>query len=218
MAQIADWYFDFISPFAYLQFRQLEKLPGDLVIHYKPVLFAGLLDHWGQKGPAEIAAKRKFTYRFVQWKAAEMGIPLKFPPAHPFNPLVFLRTAIAMGSKREAIATIFDFLWKEGNDPAANDTVAELGTKLAVDDLDQRAHNPAVKEKLKQNGEEALRRGVFGVPTLVLDDELFWGSDSLEMFSAYLGNRELFQTTEMRRISDLPAGQQRKILKEPDRP
>lgn len=211
MAQTADWYFDFVSPFAYLQFQQLEKLPSDLVIQYKPVLFAGLLDHWGQKGPAEIATKRKFTYRFVQWKAAEMGIALKFPPAHPYNPLVFLRAAIAMGSKREAIGTIFDFLWKDGNDPSAADVVAELGTRLAVDDLDQRAQHPTVKEKLKQNGEEALRRGVFGVPTFVLDDELFWGSDSLEMFRAYLQNRDLFQTTEMRRISDLPVGQERKV-------
>ena len=211
MAKTADWYFDFISPFAYLQFQQLEKLPGDLVIHYKPVLFAGLLDHWGQKGPAEIAAKRKFTYRFVQWKAGDMGIALKFPPVHPFNPLVFLRAAIALGSQRKAVGTIFDFLWKEGNDPAADGVMAELGKRLAVDDLDQQVQHPTVKEKLKQNGEEALRRGVFGVPTLVLDGELFWGSDSLEMFRAYLENRDLFQTTEMRRISDLPAGQERKI-------
>lgn len=210
MTKTADWYFDFISPFAYLQFQQLAKLPPGLVINYKPVLFAGLLDHWGQKGPAEIPAKRKFTYRFVQWKAGELGIPLKFPPQHPFNPISFLRTAIVLGSTPDAIARIFDFLWKEGNDPMAGDVLAELGKRLAVDDLDKRVADPTVKEKLRQNGQDALAQGVFGVPTFVADGELFWGSDSLDMFCAYLKNPGLLQSAEMLRISDLPVGQERK--------
>lgn len=210
MAKTADWYFDFISPFAYLQFQQLNTLPPDLVINYKPVLFAGLLDHWGQKGPAEIAAKRKFTYRFVQWKAGELGIPLKFPPQHPFSPLSFLRAAVALGATNESIATIFEFLWKEGNDPSVPDAVLELGKRLAVDDLNARVADPTVKEILIQNGKEALARGVFGVPTIVVDGELFWGSDSLDMFCAYLKNPGLLQSAEMLRISDLPVGQERK--------
>lgn len=212
MAQFADWYFDFISPFAYLQFQQLAKLPPGLVINYKPVLFAGLLDHWGQKGPAEIATKRKFTYRFVQWKSDDLGIPLKFPACHPFNPIAFLRAAVALGTKRDAIGVIFDFLWKEGSDPAASDALIELGKRLAVDDLNERAQDPTVKEKLRQNGQDALAQGVFGVPTLVADGELFWGSDSLEMFVAYLRDRDLFHSTEMLRISELPVGQMRKTV------
>ena len=210
MAQSADWYFDFISPFAYLQFRQLAQLPPDLVINYKPVLFAGLLDHWGHKGPAEIPAKRRFTYRFVQWKAGELGIPVKFPARHPFNPIPFLRAAVALGSTPETIAAIFEFLWKEGNDPEAGDAVAKLGARLAVHDLAERVADPTIKEELRQNGQEALGLGVFGVPTLVADGELFWGSDSFEMYLAYLQKPGLFQSAEMRRISDLPTGQERK--------
>lgn len=210
MATSADWYFDFISPFAYLQFQQLERLPPDLIINYKPVLFAGLLDHWGQKGPAEIAAKRKFTYRFVQWKAGELNIPLRFSLEHPFNPIPFLRAAVALGATRESIGLIFDFLWKEGNDPSATDAVVKLGARLAVDDLNERAQDPTVKEKLRQNGLDALRQSVFGVPTFVVDGELFWGSDSLEMLRAYLENPLLFESAEMRRISDLPEGKKRR--------
>lgn len=213
MAQSADWYFDFVSPFAYLQFQQLVKLPPDLVIHYKPVLFAGLLDHWGQKGPAEIAAKRRFTYRFVQWKAGELGISLKFPQQHPFNPIPFLRVAVSLGATQNAVATIFDFLWKEGNAPSAADALPELGKRLAVDDISLRVADPTVKGKLMQNGQDALAQGVFGVPTFVVHRELFWGSDSLEMFAAYLRDRNLFQSAEMLRISDLPLGQMRKAVK-----
>ena len=210
MPKTADWYFDFISPFAYLQFQQLPQLPPDLVIKYKPVLFAGLLDHWGQKGPAEIAAKRKFTYRFVQWKARELNIPLRFPAEHPFNPIPFLRAAVALGATRTSIGLIFDYLWKEGNDPSAGDVLVQLGKKLNVDDLDERAQDPTIKEKLKQNGQEALAQGVFGVPTFVADGELFWGSDSFEMFCAYLQKPDLFQSAEMLRVSDLPVGQERR--------
>ena len=91
----ADWYFDFVSPFAYLQSEELASLAPRLAIRYRPVLFAALLDAHGQKGPAEIAAKRAFTYRFVIWRAKQLGIRLKFPPEHPFNPLPLLRLAIA---------------------------------------------------------------------------------------------------------------------------
>src|SRR6266487_3546889 len=90
----ADWYFDFISPFSYLQCEQLPTLERSIRIRYRPVLFAALLAAHGHKGPAEIASKRRFTYRFVVWQSAKLGIPLKFPAAHPFNPLSLLRLAI----------------------------------------------------------------------------------------------------------------------------
>jgi 2-hydroxychromene-2-carboxylate isomerase len=63
--RIADWYFDFISPFAYLQSEQLHRLQPLVQIRYRPVLFAGLLKHWGNKGPAEVLPKRQFTYEFA---------------------------------------------------------------------------------------------------------------------------------------------------------
>ena len=80
-----DWYFDFVSPYSYIALHRLRELPQPVT--YKPVLFAGLLNHWGQKGPAEIPAKRRWTYRWCTWWAASLGIPFRFPAAHPFNPL-----------------------------------------------------------------------------------------------------------------------------------
>ena len=110
----ADWYFDFISPFAYLQFATLAQLPRDLEITFRPVVLAGILNHLQHKGPAEIPGKRRFTYRHVQWLARHHGIALKFPPAHPFNPLRALRLAIALDCRRDAIVAIFRFIWRDG--------------------------------------------------------------------------------------------------------
>ena len=83
----AVWYFDLVSPFAYLALGEIEDLAARMPLIFKPVLFGAMLSHWGQLGPAEIAPKRVQTYRICVWTARERGIPFRFPPAHPFNPL-----------------------------------------------------------------------------------------------------------------------------------
>jgi len=114
---IADWYFDFVSPFAFLQSEQLGTLPQKVSVRYRPVLFAAILEANGQRGPAEIPAKRAFTYRFCLWQAKRLGIPMRFPPEHPFNPLPLLRLAIACDSTAAAVQAIFRFVWRDGRLP-----------------------------------------------------------------------------------------------------
>lgn len=70
-----DFYFDFVSPFSYIAFARLDRLPPDVEVRLKPVLFAGLLGHWGHTGPAELAPKRKWTYRWCHWWARSLGVP-----------------------------------------------------------------------------------------------------------------------------------------------
>src|SRR5882672_1787834 len=135
----ATWYFDFVSPFAYIGLHRLKELPADLAIDYRPVLFAGLLNHWGQKGPAELPSKRRYTYRWSHWWAHSLGLPLKFPAAHPFNPLHHLRLAIASGSKPQAVRAIFDSLWTTGaqaSDPARFAVLLQE-LNLKMEDLEQ---------------------------------------------------------------------------------
>ena len=110
----ATWYFDFISPFAYICLHRLKELPVDLTIEFRPVLFAAMLNHWGQKGPAEMPTKRRYSYRWSHWWAHSLGIPLRYPAAHPFNPLHHLRLAIACGSKPDVVRKIFDSIWTTG--------------------------------------------------------------------------------------------------------
>ena len=206
----ADWYFDFISPFAYLQSEVLGRFDGKLAIRPLPVLFAGLLRHWGQKGPAEMATKRRFTYRQVQWVADRNGIPFRFPPQHPFNPVRVLRAAVALGSSLDATREIFRFIWGEGRDPNDPAEWAELARRLDAPDLDARCNAPEVKSRLLQHGEQALAAGVFGVPTLAIDGELFWGFDATGMALDYLADPALFGRGEYPRIASLPVGAARK--------
>ena len=113
----ATWYFDFVSPYAYLQSRMLERFAGKATIAMKPVLFAGLLGHWKTVGPAETPPKRLWTYRFCTWFGRAHGFRFKFPPRHPFNPLKPLRLAMR-SARRKRCSAIFDFIWAEGRDPS----------------------------------------------------------------------------------------------------
>jgi len=174
-----SWVFDVISPFAYLAFPRLEELPAGVELEVVPVLLAALLDHFGQRGPAEIPSKRRFTYRFVLWRARRLGLPLRMPPAHPFNPLAALRLIIAAGS-------------------------TSLAAQLSVADPQAAIADPAIKQRLRDNTSWACSRGVFGVPTLLIGEELFWGHDAIDMALDYLRQPQAFADPDMRSVDSLP--------------
>jgi 2-hydroxychromene-2-carboxylate isomerase len=204
----ALWYFDFISPFAWIALNRLKELPADLEIEYRPVLFAGILQHWGQKGPAEMETKRRYTYRWVHWWAAQLGVPLRFPAAHPFNPLHHLRLCIACGSTPEAIRAIYESVWTTGEDATDQGRFMALCERLKV--KPEALGAPEVKDSLRRNTEEAIKQGVFGVPTLEVDGELFWGADSMEFAQAFLKDPAVVRNSEMRRLDGLPVAAARK--------
>jgi 2-hydroxychromene-2-carboxylate isomerase len=203
----AIWYFDFISPYSYFGLYELARLPADVRVEYRPALFAGLLNHWGQRGPAEIPGKRMWTYRWCTWYAAQRGIPFKFPRAHPFNPLGYLRLAVAANSSPAAIRTIFERLWTTGSDAADAKVLEELATSLGISR--EQLAEPRVKESLRANSDAAIAHGVFGVPSLVVDGEVFWGADATDFALAYLADRSVLENEEMRRVSSLPVGASR---------
>ena len=205
----ADWYFDFVSPFSYLQCEQLPALETRLRIHYRPVLFAGLLKAHGHKGPAEIPAKRRFTYRFLVWQARKLGVPFKFPAVHPFNPLPLLRLAIAADCDPDAVRRIFRFVWRDGRLGDLPIEWAELMSELHLPDAQQRIESPEVKAALHRNTDEAIAKGVFGVPTLAIGDELFWGVDATAMAADYVAADCSFGDPEMARVAGLPIGVER---------
>jgi 2-hydroxychromene-2-carboxylate isomerase len=182
-------YLDFISPYAYLAFERLpEALRGvSYSVRYKPVLFASLLKHHGQLGPAEIPAKRGWTYRHVMWAAQQQKTPIDMPLSHPFNPLGLLRLAVACDEagtpNRYACESIFRHVWTGGQEASDTARLAALSAQLApVQDV----ASERVKEQLKAHAAEAIGLGVFGVPAFVVDGKVFWGLDSLPMLRDYL--------------------------------
>lgn len=190
-----DFHFDFISPYAYLAFEALPQTLAGIPcqVNYRPVLFAALLRHHGQLGPAEIDAKRDWTYRQVQWLAHVNGLRLDLPTAHPFNPLALLRLALATVAEgnpgREACAAIFEHVWQGAHDATDPERIAALTKKLAP------VRDPAggeVKVELGNNTDAAIRQGIFGVPAMSIDDKQFWGFDSLPMLRAWLDGDDWF--------------------------
>ena len=205
----ADWYFDFISPFAYLQLPRILALRERVRISPVPIVFGAVLAHHGQLGPAEIAGKREFTYRFVQWQADRTGIALRFPPAHPFNPLAALRLCVAAGSSWDAVRAIFDHLWRDGHSGVDANELAPIAYALGIDDIGSAIASTQVKATLRANTEAALAAGVFGVPTLDLGGTLLWGNDASPLIADLLDNPALFETEAYRRIATLPSGVER---------
>jgi 2-hydroxychromene-2-carboxylate isomerase len=201
-----SWVFDVISPFAYLSLKELSRLPPDVEVEFVPVLFAGLLNHFGQVGNAEIETKRQFTYRFVLWRSMSLGIAMRMPPAHPFNPLQALRLIVAAGASRRVVETVFDAVFLHARDVTDPATIADLAKNLNVADPEHALTDVKVKQKLRANTDWAIGRGVFGVPTFVIGDQIFWGHDSLDMAIDYLRDPRQFESSEMKRIRSLPVG------------
>jgi 2-hydroxychromene-2-carboxylate isomerase len=189
MKHITFW-FDVISPYAYLAFEQLPQALDGLScgVSYRPLLFAGLLNHWGHKGPAEIEPKRAWTFRHVAWLAHRHGVTLQTPAQHPFNPLALLRLATACAPTdgtppRSACEQVFGHVWQDGGDASEATRLDALARRLAPPRDPQSVE---VKQALRDATDTAIAKGVFGVPTFEVDGRLFWGVDSIEMLVACL--------------------------------
>ena len=197
------WYFDTVSPFSYLALPAVEALATRRAVALRPVVLGAILAHWGGLGPAEVPPKRLHTYRLCQFLADRAEVPMRFPPRHPFRSIDSLRLLTALGATLPAVRTMFEFVWREGRDPSDPAEFAALRERLPA--LDARSLDDA-KAALREATDAAVAAGVFGVPTLRIGTELFWGVDAIPMAEAYLGDGSLLSRGEMARLADLPYG------------
>ena len=210
-----DLWFDSLSPYAWLAFERLpQALEGhSIAVNYQPLLLGGVLAHWGQKGPAEIAPKRAWTYRQALWLAQQQGTPLQLPRPHPFNPLALQRLALAAAPaggtpNRRTVELLFRHVWcRDGADPNEPAALAALQAAVAPQ------RDPAgddVKAELRARTEAAVAQGIFGVPTLVCRGRQFFGLDALPMLRAALDGDAWFDGPAWDDAGSQPPGLQRR--------
>ncbi len=202
--QIIDYYFDFLSPYSYFSFKNLDKLPKNIAINYKPVAMGTVFNHWDMKGPGEIAPKRSYMLKQCFIYAAQKSIDFIPPKNHPFNPLYALRLATkacSQESQKEMIKVLFNSCWAQGIELGEPDELKIILQKNNLDPtLVDKTFEKEVKLELKRNTKEAISKNVFGVPSFCVDHELFWGNDSIENLISFLSgdfvswDKELFNS------------------------
>lgn len=190
------FYLDFISPYSYIAWTQVHALAArhGRSVEPVPVLFAAMLNHWGHKGPAEIPPKRLYVFKDVLRTAYTHSLPLEPPPSHPFNPLLGLRVAsldMDEDTRRALIDALYGATWGGGPGITDPEIVDQIAWSVGVEHAVERATAPAAKQRVKERTTAAIAAGVFGVPTVIVDEELFWGFDAFDHIEAFLRGEDL---------------------------
>ena len=200
----AIFYYDIVSPFAYLYIKQRQRLEKFLDILPVPVLLGGLLRAAENKGPGEIAAKRPHTYQFCVWQAKKLGIPFRFPAHHPFMTVAAQRLLVEQNANWTMVERAFDYVWVEGKDP--NQSWPEFCIYLGLPENTTKPDNPEVKKQLIDNTNQAKDHGAFGVPALVVNGHCFWGVDTIDWVLDFLARPNMFEEEQYTFAASVPNG------------
>jgi 2-hydroxychromene-2-carboxylate isomerase len=212
--KILSFYFDYISPYAYLAWHRLQTFAPEhgLRVAVQPTLFAALLNAHGHKGPGEIAPKRAYMFKDCTRLAAGLGLPFEPPASHPFNPLPSLRASLLdmeEATRAKLVTRLFAATWAERRDVGSLEVVAELCAGIGIADAADRIAEPSVKRRLREATERAIEIGVFGVPTFVVDTELFWGNDSFPHLERFLAGKDPVPPDDAERWARVEASAER---------
>lgn len=199
--RVLRFHFDYISPYSYLAWQRLRSFAPEHGLRVEPIptVFAGFLNEHGHKGPGEIPPKRAYMFKDCIRGAAWLDVPFEPPATHPFNPLPSLRASLLEmeDETRAALITrLYAATWAESRDIGSAEVVSELCAEVGVRDVLERIRDPAIKKRLLDAGREAIAIGVFGVPTMIVDGELFWGTDSFPHLARYLAGEDPVQAED----------------------
>jgi 2-hydroxychromene-2-carboxylate isomerase len=200
----ATFYYDIVSPFAYLYIKQRERLEKKLEITPVPILLGGLLRAAENKGPGEVAAKRPHTYQFCIWQAEKLGIPFRFPEHHPFMTVAPQRLLVEKNADWSMVERAFDYVWVEGKDP--NLSWSEFCLYLGLPADTAKPDSPEIKAQLISNTNQAKIAGAFGVPALIVNQHCFWGVDTIDWVLDYLARPGMFEETSYAYAGSIPNG------------
>ena len=198
------FYYDIISPFSHFYIKQRHRLEKRVDIKPVPILLGGLLRLTDNRGPGEIEVKRPHTYQYCVWLAEKLGLPFRFPEHHPFLTVAAQRLLIEQNAKWDMVERAFDYVWVEGKDP--NLSWSEFCQYLGLAAETPKPDAPEIKAELVANTELAKADGAFGVPTLVINQHVFWGLDTIDWALAYLDRPDMFTEMAYRYAGQVPSG------------
>ena len=187
MTKPFDFYFDFISPYSFLAHREIQKIEkkNSIKIRYKPILLGGLHNLHGIKAPAFIPAKAKHMIRDCKLIAEKNKIRFKFNSYFPIKSLNLMRGVIVAEEdnfKNYYIDNIFSSIWQDGLDMNDENVVQKILKNLNINPKTflLRVASASIKDSLKRKTNEAYQKGIFGAPSFISNNKIFWGQDRLE--------------------------------------
>ena len=186
----AYWYFDFGSPFSYLQLGKVREWRARLPVKAIPIA-ARVLPKQGREGDAQALGIEGSVEGFVRWRAKAAGVPLVFPPTYPFNSFAALRLCVAAGTSWQAIEAIFDHVWRDGNDGMLPEDLRPVGSALGLGDPVAAIAAPATSSAVRANTTTALALGVRMVPAVRVGGRLFEGAEGAEKMDDWLAQPAL---------------------------
>jgi 2-hydroxychromene-2-carboxylate isomerase len=195
LSRSIDFYWDFGSPTSYLAHTQLPGIAraAGAALVSQPVLLGGIFQATGNRSPVEVPAKARWMFADLARFARRLGVPFAFNPHFPVNTLTLMRGAVGLQLRDPErfdayVDAVFDAMWVRSRplgDPA--EVAAVLAAAgVAADDFAALVTDPQVKDALKQRTEAAVARGVFGAPTMIVGDQMFWGQDRLDFVAEAL--------------------------------
>jgi 2-hydroxychromene-2-carboxylate isomerase len=178
-----DFYFDIISPYAYIAYKKILKIK-DINFKLKPIFLGGLHNLVGITAPAFNKYKMKNMQNDCELVAKKNNISFKWNSKFPINSLNIMRGYLCVkdNKKEEYLNNFFEAYWKEDLDLSNEENIKILLKKLKIDEHDffNLIKNQDTKNKLKQFTQEAFEKEVFGAPTFIVNNKIFWGQDRLE--------------------------------------
>ena len=193
MSRKVEFYYDFSSPYTYLASKRIEKLCEDngAELVWKPFLLGGVFNEIGSVPAVQIDNKFGYLKKDVKDSAEFYGIDLNFPELFPLNSVRAMRGAFAAAEKNrlaEYNHVLFRAYWTEGADLSKPEIIGEVVKSAGLDTewFLERIGEQDIKDKLRDETDGAIRRGVFGAPTMFIGDKMFWGNDRLDFLDRYL--------------------------------
>ena len=183
MSDHIDFYFDIISPYAYIGYKKILKIK-DVNFKLNPILLGGLHNLAGITAPALNKYKMKNMQNDCELVAKKNNINFKWNSRFPINSLNIMRGYLCVedNKKKEYLNIFFEAYWKEDLDLSNNELMKQLLNKLNINENDffNSINNQDIKDKLKELTQEAFKKEVFGAPTFIVNNKIFWGQDRLE--------------------------------------